>query len=208
MAVGSGKVERVDRLVHVALKNNRGIHGLLDLYDRAACDVYHPRSYTEEDYLRSLLFWRLGGRRLADIAHLSMNMPALRTVRRHTIIPRLIASPGQPTVHEFLANTTACMKPITEIISVGAQSESAGVAMHQVLMFDEIKVEERPRWDDRTNYIQGVCREHGRPASLLYTSNLEVDHIFEQIADGSVHLASNVSVINHIFTSNTYDQNF
>jgi hypothetical protein len=81
MAVGSGKVEHVDRLVHVALKNNRGICGLLDLYDRAAHDVYHPRSYSEEDYLWSLLFWRLGGRRLADIAHLSMNMPALRTVR-------------------------------------------------------------------------------------------------------------------------------
>jgi hypothetical protein len=157
-----------------------------------------------------LLFWRLGGRRLADIAHLSMNMPALWTVWRHTIIPRLIASPGQPTVDEVLANTIACMKPITDIISVSAQSESASGVMHQVLMFDEIKVEERPRWDDHTNYIQGICREHGWPASLLYTSNLEVDHIFEQIADGSVHLASNVSIINHISTSNTYDyfQNF
>ena len=81
MPISSGKVERVDRLVHVALKNNRGIHGLLDLYDRAARDVYHPCSYTKEDYLCSLLFWRLGGRRLANIAHLSMNMPALWTVQ-------------------------------------------------------------------------------------------------------------------------------
>jgi len=61
-------------------------------------------------------------------------------------------------------------------------------------MFDELKVEERPRWDDRTNYIQGVCREHGHHASLFYTSNQEVDLLLEQILEEKVHLASNATV--------------
>jgi len=87
MAVGSGKVERVDRLAKVALANNRGIRGLLDLYNRAAHDVYHTKSYDEDDMLRGLLLWRLGGARVADIAHRSLGLPALRTLRRHTVLP-------------------------------------------------------------------------------------------------------------------------
>ena len=81
MAVGSGKVERIDRLAKVALANNRGIRGLLDLYNRAAHDVYHTKSYDEDDMLCGLLLWRLGGARVADIAHKSLGLPALRTLR-------------------------------------------------------------------------------------------------------------------------------
>ncbi|KAF8223712.1 hypothetical protein L208DRAFT_1411474 [Tricholoma matsutake] len=45
MAVGSGRVERVDRLVRVNLARKGGIRNLLDLYDRAAQQIYHPRNY-------------------------------------------------------------------------------------------------------------------------------------------------------------------
>lgn len=44
MAVGSGRVERVDRLVRVNLARKGGIRNLLDLYDRAAQQIYHPRN--------------------------------------------------------------------------------------------------------------------------------------------------------------------
>jgi hypothetical protein len=46
MAVDSGKVERVDRLVQINLARKGGIHTLLDLYDRAAKQIYHPWNYT------------------------------------------------------------------------------------------------------------------------------------------------------------------
>ena len=61
-------------------------------------------------------------------------------------------------------------------------------------MFDKLKVEECPQWDDHTNYIQGVCREHGHHTSLFYTSNQEVDLLLEQILEEKVHLASNATV--------------
>ena len=188
LAVGSGKVKRIDRLAKVALANNRGIRGLFDLYNRAAHDVYHTKSY-EDDMLRGLLLWRLGGAQVADIAHKSLGLPALHTLRRHTVLPRLVASPGQPTRQEIKANTIACLEPIAEIMS-----NSEYQVFHQVVMFDELKVEERPQWDDQTNYIQGICREHEHHTSLFYMSNQEVDLLLEQIQEEKVHLASNATV--------------
>jgi len=186
MAIGSGEVRRVDRLIKVALDNKRGIRGILELYHRAASDVYHVKSFEEKEKLISKLIWRFGGERVAEIAHRALGLPSVRTLRRNTIIPRLIASPGQPTVPEIEANVFACLNVLESVIG-----QISGT-LHQVLMLDELKVEERPRWDDHTNYIQGICREHGRHASLVYTTNREVDMLFEQILDGSIHLATNV----------------
>ena len=87
MAVGSGKVERVDHLAKVALANNQGIQGRLDLYNCTAHDVYHTKSYDKDDMLCGLLLWRLGGAWVADIAHRSLGLPALHTLQQHTILP-------------------------------------------------------------------------------------------------------------------------
>ncbi|KDR66758.1 hypothetical protein GALMADRAFT_1359327 [Galerina marginata CBS 339.88] len=187
MAVGSGKVERVERLVRSAIAQKRGIRALLKMLDDAAQTVYRTRNYSEEDLLRARLMYRLGGGRVADIAYKSLALPSRRTVRRMSMIPPLISSPVRPTVSEVEANTVSSTTMISEIL------KSSSV-VHQVLMFDEIKVEERPRWDDKTNNILGVCREHGGQASLHYTSKQEVDLLFEKIVDGHVHLASNATV--------------
>ena len=42
MAVGSGRVECIYQLVHMNLTMKGGVWNLLDLYDRMACQVYHP----------------------------------------------------------------------------------------------------------------------------------------------------------------------
>jgi len=47
-------------------------------------------------------------------------------------------------------------------------------------MFDELKIEEWPWWDDKSNNILGVCREHSKNASLQYTSKDEVDLLFSR----------------------------
>jgi hypothetical protein len=183
MAIGSTKVERIERLIKASIAQNCGIRKCLDLLDKAAQQVYRTRNYTEEDELRGLLLWRLGGARVADIAHRALGLPSVRTLRRQTLIPRLTPSAGQPTLEEVESNTRAC----TSIIK-----DKLDHVVHQVLMFDEIKVEERPRWDDKSNNIIGVCREHSKNASLQYTSKDEVDLLFSQILDEKVHLASNV----------------
>ena len=122
---------------------------------------------------------------MADIGHRVLGLPSVRTLRRRTLIPRLTPSTGQPTLEEVESNTVACTSIIKDVLKVGH-------IVHQVLMFDKIKVEEQPRWDDKNNNIIGVCREHSKNASLQYTSKDEVDLLFSQILDEKVHLASNV----------------
>lgn len=185
MAIGSTKVERIERLIKVSIAQNCGIRKCLELLDKAAQQVYRTRNYTEEDELRGLLLWRLGGRRVADIAHRALGLPSLSTLRRRTLIPRLTPSPGPPTLEEVVSNTVACTSIIDGVLK-------SSHVVHQVLMFDEIKVEERPRWDDKSNNIIGVCREHSKNTSLQYTSKDEADLLFSQIIDEKVHLASNV----------------
>lgn len=73
MAVGSGRVEHVDWLVHMNLMRKGGIQKLLDLYNCAAQQVYHPQNYTEEDELWGLLLWRLVGARIAGIVHCALD---------------------------------------------------------------------------------------------------------------------------------------
>lgn len=82
LAVGSGKVEQVDRLVRVNIARKGGIRNLLDLYDHAAQKVYHPWNYNENDELLGLLLWRLSGARVAGIAHRSLGLPSLSTLRQ------------------------------------------------------------------------------------------------------------------------------
>lgn len=185
MAIGSTKVERIERLIRASIAQNCGIRKCLELLDKAAQQVYRTHNYTEEDELRGLLLWRLGGGRVADIAHRALGLPSVRTLRRRTLIPRLTPSAGQPTLEEVESNTVACTSIINDMLKVGH-------VVHQVLMFDEIKVEERPRWDDKSNNIIGVCREHSKNTSLQYTSKDEVDLLFSQILDEKIHLASNV----------------
>jgi len=122
---------------------------------------------------------------VADIAHQALGLPSLSTLRRQTLIPHLTPSSGPPTLEEVMPNTMACTSIIEGVLK-------ASHVVHQVLMFDEIKVEERPRWDDKSNNIIGVCREHSKNASLQYTSKDEVDLLFSQIIDEKVHLVSNV----------------
>ncbi|TFK58748.1 hypothetical protein BDN72DRAFT_950059 [Pluteus cervinus] len=187
MAVGSGKVERVDRLVRSGLNAKKGIRALLRSYDDAAQKVYRPRNYTEADKLRGLLLWRLGGARVAEIAYRALDLPSISTLRRNTLIPRLQTSPYTPTLAEIEANVGSCFEHLW------AQIKDKRV-VHQVIMIDELKVEERPRWCDKTNMIVGVCREHADSASLEFVSNHEPEQLLDKIEAGTVHLATEATV--------------
>lgn len=55
LAMGSGRVERVERLIQIALRRRMGLRALLAMYDNAAEKLYRPRNYTDRDELRALL---------------------------------------------------------------------------------------------------------------------------------------------------------
>ncbi len=67
MAIVSGKAQRVDRVISVALLQKKGAQRLLASVLAAAQGHYHPKSYTEEEDMKALLIWRLSGNRVAGI---------------------------------------------------------------------------------------------------------------------------------------------
>ncbi|KAF8888953.1 hypothetical protein CPB84DRAFT_1816493 [Gymnopilus junonius] len=152
MAIASGGVEQIDHFVKTALANHHGIYGILELFYRAINDLYRLLNYSEEDRLHATLLWCLGGARVADIAHRSLNLPSLRTLHQHS--------------KEIESNVVECFNALLDTIS-----SSSDTVIHQVLMLDEIKVEEWPRWDDHMNFIHGICHEHSNNEKVHFASN-------------------------------------
>ncbi|KAH9032478.1 hypothetical protein EDB85DRAFT_1865137 [Lactarius pseudohatsudake] len=79
LAMSSGKIPRLDRVLHVASDRHMSVAAILDLVRKAACGLYHPKGFDEKEDLQTLLFLRLGGQRVADIAH-----------RIHHLVPQKI----------------------------------------------------------------------------------------------------------------------
>jgi hypothetical protein len=192
MAVASGRVDRVASLVQAGLRNHAGVRGLIAQYERAALQLYRPRGYTEEDVMRSIVMLRLGGARVADFAHRSMSLPGPSTARRNTVIRSLIVSASKPTVSEVELNLLLCLDAMSNLESDGESSQTRNPIMHQVLMFDEIAVEKRARWDDKSNMFLGACREHSAAVPLEFCSEKELGMFCDALDSGEIHLASEV----------------
>ncbi|KAJ7198077.1 hypothetical protein GGX14DRAFT_374467, partial [Mycena pura] len=186
-AIGSGKVENVDRLVRVQLKRKQGIRGIISTYDKAAQGIYHPKSYTEEDDLRGVLLWKLAGNRVADFAHRALGLPSRTTLRKRTTVPPIVPSAGKPEVAEVARNVSACFEGISDILAVKKPK-------HAVLMFDEIATERRARWDPKTNNFLGVCREHANKVSLQFNSDQDLEELFRAKEEDKVHFAGEATV--------------
>jgi hypothetical protein len=164
-----------------------GIHGLQAMYDRAGKGLYHPRNVSEVDNMRQLLNWWMGGNQMAEIAHRNAGLPGLSTIRRRTTVPNLTASPSIPKAKEIESNIKSCFN--ADLVEVIVKQK----VVHQVLMFDEIATEKRPRWDDKSNMILGICREHGRKTALELCNEKSLEALFNDVNKGAVHFASEVS---------------
>ncbi|KAJ7927902.1 hypothetical protein B0H13DRAFT_2552011 [Mycena leptocephala] len=190
-AIGSGVAQNVDRLVRVALRQKRGIRAILRLHDDAARGVYHPKDYTEQDDLRGVLIWKMGGNRLADLAHRSLGLPSRTTLRSRLTVPPITPSPGIPQVSEVAQNIEACFAGITDVLATKK-------VVHQILMFDELATEKRVRWHDKTNTFIGVCRQHGSKISLQFDSQDDLDELFRALetteSRDAVHYAGEATV--------------
>ncbi len=131
------------------------------------------------------MLWRLGGARVAGIAHHALNLPSLSTLRHHTIIPCLLISAHAPTRLEIETNVVSNFEAIYELLETHQ-------VVHQIFMLDELKTEERLRHDLDSNKIQGVCREHGYKTSLEFNSEKEVDLLLGAIDKKEIHVAVEV----------------
>ncbi|KAH9925086.1 hypothetical protein B0H21DRAFT_700940 [Amylocystis lapponica] len=196
MAISQGKIPRVHIVLSVARRNGAGLSGILDKLQLASVRVYQPRSYDEADFHRMALFSKLGGARLARIAQHSCNLPSIRTTNRRLNIHPLTPSPGYPTADEMFANMTASFPrdDVAEATRIGPRRE-----VPMSMFVDELKLEERLRWDPSRNKILGVCREHGHQVSLDFRSMAEADVLLDALTHEDpakqVHLATEATVV-------------
>ena len=192
LAISSGKVERVDRVIAQGLAQKKGIRGIMASLEAAAQGNYHPKNFTEEEAMRALLSWRLGGNRLAHINHRSRDDPSLTYLRRISFTPPIIPSHAQPTILEVSTNVSATFSNVLEII------QSRIPVLHTVVQIDEIATEKRARWDPNTNFFLGLCREHGHRTSLEFNNEGDLQEVFRCLDDGEIHYAKEVRELFHV----------
>ena len=188
MAIASGRASRVDRLINIGLRQNKGARGLLASYMAAAEGYYNPKSFTEEEDMKALLLWKLGGNRVAEINHQANNAPSISYLRTRSTVPPIVPSHEQPTVNQVTTNVEATFDGVLDVI----HGENSSGIIHTVLMFDEIATEKRIRWDPKTNYFLGLCREHGHKTATEFINEGDLEELFQALDDGRVHHAGEV----------------
>ncbi|KAF6753578.1 hypothetical protein DFP72DRAFT_1010378 [Ephemerocybe angulata] len=187
-AVASGCVQRVERIVHLGLKQKQGIAAIINKIKLAADGVYKVKSYTDRERFLSTLLWRLGGARVGGILHRALGLPGISTLRESSTVPSLTPSPGRPRVEEVMMNVEASLDGVEEMVKADSNIR------HMVLMFDEIATEKRIRWDQTSNMILGACREHAEKVSLEFVNEGVVEELLKMVDVGEVHLAAEATV--------------
>jgi len=194
MAIASGKAQRVDRVISVGLLQKKGARGLLASVLAAAQGHYRPKSYTEEEDMKALLIWRLSGNRVAGIYQKSTGGPSVSHLRSRSIVPTIIPSHVQPTMDQVKANVKASLESMQDII----HGQIRGNVMHTVVMFDELATEKRIRWDPKTNYFLGVCRQHAHRTSMEFINEGDLEELFRHMESvnesENIHYASEVEI--------------
>jgi hypothetical protein len=149
---------------------------------------YNPKGYTEEEDMKALLLWKLGGNRVAEINHRANNAPSTSYLRSRSTVPPIVPSHGQPTVEQVKANMKAMFDGILDVVHCQNRSNF----VHTVLMFDELATEKRIRWDPKTNYFLGLCREHAHNTAMEFINEGDTEELFQRLDDGKVHYAGEV----------------
>jgi hypothetical protein len=183
VAISAGNIKRISSLFRVELKNGAGVFGLLEKCNQAARLVYQPKSYDEADYHRAYLLWKLGGQSAANIAYRTLGVPSIDTARRHVGTSPLKTSAGIPTPSEINTNLA---------IAFDTFDNHGDFTIGMTMPIDEIKLQERLRWEPRTNMILGVCREHGHECTLEFRTMAQADYLVECLVAGRVHMAAEV----------------
>jgi len=80
----------------------------------------------------------------------------------------------QWTVDQVKANVKASLESMQDII----HGQIRGNVMHTVVMFDELATKKRIRWDPKTNYFLGVCRQQAHRTSMEFINKGDLEELF------------------------------
>ena len=188
IAIAHENIPRIRSLLAANHRAGASVFKILEDVDRAARRAYTPKGYDVADYELAFLMYKIGGRATANIAHRALGTPSIDTAKRHVSTSPIIPSPGFPTSAELQANLAICY-PKNDV------SHSAKSIKGITMQVDEIKIQERLRWEPKSNVILGVCREHGSYCALEFRSVYQADRLLDCLKSKTVHLATEVSVL-------------
>ena len=138
--------------------------------------------------MKALLLWKLGGNRVAQINHRANGAPSISYLRVRSTVPPIIPSHKSPTIQEVQTNVDATLHGVLDVV----HSHVKVKVLHTVLMFDEIATERRLRWDPKTNFFLGVCRQHASRTSMEFINEGDLEELYRHLDDGDVHYAGEV----------------
>jgi len=127
--------------------------------------------------MKALLLWKLGGNRVAQINHRANGAPSVSYLRTRSTVPAIVPSHKSPTTQEIQTNVDASLHSVLHIKSK---------VIHTVLVFDEIAAEKRIRWDPKTNFFLGVCRQHASRTSMEFINEGDMEEHFQCLDNGVV----------------------
>jgi hypothetical protein len=159
---------------------------MLEKVDRAVRGTYRPWGYEEADLQRAFLLYKLRGRSAAKIAYRTLGIPSIDAAKRCVVTKPLRSSATFPTAVEMSTNI-ASIYPMLPV-------EDSAPTKGMVIQVDEIKLQERLRWDPCSNMILGVCREHGGQCSLEFHAEMQADIILDWLKKKEIHLALEVQI--------------
>ena len=185
IAIATSNFRRVNAIVAQGVRNNASVQTMISMIALSAQGLYQPKNYSEAEYELTYLLWKFGGPRVANLYAKACGGPHTTTVSRHRKVPPLLPSHSTPTIHEMTHNLDILYPVVDE------RAPSTGIRGYSISV-DEIAVEKRLRWNPRNNMIVGVCREHSDECSLEFRTMAEANYLRDKLADGSIHLASEV----------------
>ncbi|EIM82196.1 uncharacterized protein STEHIDRAFT_160759 [Stereum hirsutum FP-91666 SS1] len=195
MSIINNEIPRIRVALAVQERNGAGVFGYLRAVDSAAKQAYKPKSYQEADFQRAYLIWKLGGVSAANIAHRTLGTPSIDSTRRNMTVNHIRASSGFPTVNELVANLRAAFEDWAPMAATGPSGPL--VVYGASVSSDELKIQERLRWEAFLNTILGLCREHSSGLCLDFRSLRQADVVLEALkaVPQRVHFASEFSTV-------------
>jgi hypothetical protein len=92
LAMSTGKIPRVDRILRVASERRMSVVAILEMLRKAGRGIYWPKGFEKEEDLQTLLFLRLGGQRVAEIAHCIFGIPVMNSIQGEILTSEVCVS--------------------------------------------------------------------------------------------------------------------
>ncbi|KAF8223165.1 hypothetical protein L208DRAFT_1318289 [Tricholoma matsutake] len=181
MAIASEKVNQVNCILSIGLRQKKGVQVLLASYVATAEGHYHPKSFSEEEDMKALLLWKLGGNRVAQINHRANGAPSVSHLQTHSTVTLIIPSHQSPSIQEVQMNVDVMLHSVLDVVHGHIKAK----VLHMVLMFDEIATKKCIHWDPKTSYFLRVCRQHANRTSMEFINEGDLEELYHVSMMGS-----------------------